>query len=162
MIRQAKPTDVDAWLALAQEVEPLFGPMARENSFHAALHQAISSRTAFCAVAGEGANPAALAGGVVISREFNQIVWLAVSQAWRWRGIGKALLEFAIGRLSRQENIFVQTFDATVPEGRAARRLYQSLGFTDFQHGGLNPAGVPTMIMHLARLNPEADGLCGS
>jgi ribosomal protein S18 acetylase RimI-like enzyme len=158
-IRLAKPTDVDAWISLAREVEHLFGPMAAGTSFHDALRQAISSKTAFCAVPVDGGNPAALVGGVVISREFNQIVWLAVSRAWRGRGLGKALLEFAIGRLSRKENIFVQTFDASVPEGQAARHLYLSFGFTDFQCGGLNPAGVPTMIMHLDRLIEAAEGL---
>lgn len=158
-IRQAKATDVDAWIALVREVEHLFGPMAQEASFQTALHQAISSKTAFCAVPAEGDNGGTLAGGVVISREFNQIVWLAVSQARRGQGIGKALLEWAIGKLSRKENIFVQTFAAAVPEGRAARQLYLSFGFTDFQSGGRNPAGVPTMIMHLDRLSEAADGL---
>jgi ribosomal protein S18 acetylase RimI-like enzyme len=157
-IRLAKPTDVDAWMALAREVEHLFGPMAAETSFHNALHQAISSKAAFCAMAPVDNNSGALAGGVVISREFNQIVWLAVAQAWRGRGIGKALLEFAIGKLSRKENIFVQTFDASVPEGQAARRLYMGFGFTDFQRGGLNPADVPTMIMHLVRSSDETGG----
>ena len=162
LIRQAKPTDVDAWISLAREVEHLFGPMAAETSFNDLLHQAISSKTAFCAVPTDGGTPAALAGGVVISREFNQIVWLAVSQAWRGKGIGKALLEFAIGKLSRKENIFVQTFDASVPEGQAARQLYLNFGFTDFQCGGRNPAGVPTMIMHLVRSNEDVGDLPGN
>jgi ribosomal protein S18 acetylase RimI-like enzyme len=160
-IRLAKATDVDAWMMLAREVEHLFGPMVAETSFHDALHQAISSKTAFCAIQADGGTPAVLAGGVVISKEFNQIVWLAVSRTYRGRGIGKALLEFAIGKLSRKENIFVQTFDASVPEGLAARRLYAGLGFTDFQRGGLNPAGVPTMIMHLARSTDDVGGRFG-
>jgi GNAT superfamily N-acetyltransferase len=158
MIRLAKPKDVDAWIAMAGEVEHLFGPMAAEASFHSVLQQAIASRTAFCAVPAGEDNGGALAGGVVISREFNQIVWLAVSQAWRGQGIGKALLELAIGKLSRKENIFVQTFSATVPEGQVARHLYLSFGFTDFQCGGLNPAGLPTMIMHLVRSSDDAGG----
>ncbi len=158
-IRQARETDFEAWIALAREVEPLFGPMAQEECFRKALREAIAARTAFCTAVDDRDPASTLAGGVVISREFNQIVWLAVSGPWRGKGIGKALVAFAIGKLSRKENIFVQTFDAGVPEGEAARSLYLDFGFTDFQRGGLNPAGVPTMIMHLARTGADGGGL---
>jgi len=88
----------------------------------------------------------------VISKETNEIAWLAVSKQFRGMGFGRQLLEFAIGKLNRMESIFVQTSDESVPEGKPARKLYLDLCFSDFKDGGLNPAGVPTVIMKLAAL----------
>jgi hypothetical protein len=44
----SKATDFDAWISLAREVEPLFGPMADKKDFLEALSKAISLSTAFC------------------------------------------------------------------------------------------------------------------
>ncbi len=37
----AQPKDIPAWLVLAAEVEPLFGPMVNDPSFHRALRNNI-------------------------------------------------------------------------------------------------------------------------
>jgi GNAT superfamily N-acetyltransferase len=144
--------DFDAWILLAREVEPLFGPMADETSFQDALRQAISLNTAFCIYAETSGGGRELIGGIVISKETNEIAWLAVSQQYRGKGYGRKLTEFAIYRLNRQRDIFVQTFDTSVPEGKPARKLYLDSGFSDIKDGGLNPAGVPTVIMRLEAL----------
>ncbi len=144
--------DFDAWISLAREVEPLFGPMADEISFHDALRQAISLNTAFCIYSKNNGESSELAGGVVISKETNEIAWLAVSQKYRGKGYGRKLIKFAISRLNPQKDIFVQTFDKSVPEGKPARQLYLASGFTEIKHGGLNPAGVSTVIMRLKAL----------
>jgi ribosomal protein S18 acetylase RimI-like enzyme len=141
--------DYDAWLSLAREVEPLFGPMAEERAFQEALRQAISENRAFC-IRSDQVEKKHLKGGTVISRESNEIEWLAVSNLYRGMGFGRQLLEFAIGRLNPQKSIYVQTFDASVPEGKAARKLYLNYGFADLKDGGLNPAGIPTVVMELA------------
>ncbi|NDY74355.1 hypothetical protein DO021_13585 [Desulfobacter hydrogenophilus] len=93
-------------------------------------------------------------GGVVISKETNEIAWLAVSQRYRRKSYGRKLIKFAIGNLNLRENIFVQTFDKSVSEEKSARHLYWNFGFTDIQDGGLNPAGVPTVIMQLKETKP--------
>lgn len=141
--------DVDAWLALAKEVEPLFGPMVEDEAFKDALKRAISDRTAFCICSETEDNGRSINGGVVVSEESNEIAWLAVSGKMRGKGLGSALLEFAVSRLNREERIRVQTFDESFPEGSPARNLYKKFGFTDYRNGGLNPAGVPTVIMRL-------------
>lgn len=148
----SKKTDFNAWISLAREVEPLFGPMADELNFQEALRQAISLDTAFCIYSDPNGGNKDLIGGVVISKETNEIVWLAVSQQYRGKGCGRKLIEFAVSRLNPLENMFVQTFDKSVPEGKSARNLYLDFGFTDFKDGGLNPAGVPTVIMQLEAL----------
>ncbi len=149
-VDSSKPEDFNGWIKLAKEVEPLFGPMADEIGFQDAVKNAISTNTAFCIYSYAKDAGKSLKGGVVISKESNEIVWLAVSQQFRGLGCGRKLLDFAIKQLNPQENIYVQTFDESVPEGKPARNLYLAAGFTDFKDGGLNPAGVPTMIMQLA------------
>ncbi|MCB2218741.1 MAG: GNAT family N-acetyltransferase [Desulfobulbaceae bacterium] len=146
----SKPTDFDSWIVLAREVESLFGPMADEESFHEALKQAIINETAFCIRSDMTAKDECLKGGIVISKESNEIAWLAVSKQYRGMGFGRQLLKFAITKLNPEESIFVQTFDESVPEGNPARKLYSDFGFTDFKDGGPNPAGVPTVIMKFA------------
>jgi GNAT superfamily N-acetyltransferase len=116
--------DFDGWLSLAMEVEPLFGPMAHERAFQEALRQAISENRAFCIRSDQSKKEDRLKGGIIISRESNEIAWFAVSKKYRGMGFGKQLLEFAIGQLNPQESIVVETFDASVPEGKAARKLY--------------------------------------
>ncbi|MCP4749247.1 MAG: GNAT family N-acetyltransferase [Desulfobacteraceae bacterium] len=150
----SKITDFDAWIALAREVEPLFGPMAEEKAFQKALRQAIIEKTAFCILSDPNEKDSFLKGGIVISKESNEIVWFAVSEQYRRIGYGRQLLEVAINKLNPQESVFVQTFDGSVSEGKAARKLYFDFGFTDHKNGGLNPAGVPTVIMKLEKQKP--------
>ncbi|MBN2427479.1 MAG: GNAT family N-acetyltransferase [Deltaproteobacteria bacterium] len=152
-VRRADLNDVAAWLALAREVEYLFGPMADESPFQEALRQAITTRTAFCIGSEKDDHDPALMGGIVISKEANEIAWLAVTARCRGKGYGRALLQFALSRLKPHESISVQTFDASVPAGSAARKLYLDLGFCDDRKGPLNPAGIPTVIMKLQNLN---------
>ena len=146
-ISHATASDFDAWISLAREVEHLFGPMADDNSFQEALKQAISDGTAFCARSEKNEHDRILKGGIVISREANEIAWFVVAGTSRGKGYGKALLDFAINRLNIHEPMVVRTFDSSVAEGQAARKLYGKFGFTDHEKGEMNPAGVPTVIM---------------
>ena len=139
-------SDFNSWLNLAKEVEPLFGPMSEETDFQEALKNAISENTVFCVHSDSNENNASLKGGIIISKESNEIAWLAVSEKYRGHGYGRELLKFAIEKLNTNEDIFVQTFDSSVPEGKAARRLYMDFGFLDY-----NLAGIPTIIMKLSK-----------
>ena len=84
----------------------------------------------------------------------NEIMWLAVSEAERGKGYGRQLLEAALRVLDTTGDIVVQTFDRTVEEGKAARRLYADFGFVDDRDGGLNPAGIPTVLMKRSGAKP--------
>jgi len=146
-VTQSNLKDFEGWLALAREVEPLFGPMADDELFRDAIRLSIRAGLAFCIRVGEGDSPA-LAGGVIISNVENEVAWLAVYQHHRGKGCGRALLASAIEHLNAAEPIMVQTFDETVPEGQAARELYDRFGFR-YSHGGeKNPAGIPTVYMY--------------
>ena len=135
--------DVVAWLDLAREVEPLFGPMVGQDDFHESLKAAISNKSAYCA-RDEHGRPL---GIVAVSQERNEITWLAVAKSARGRGIGGQLLAHAVSRLDAARPLRIQTFAASVPEGAAARKLYLAAGFVDAVAGDLNTAGLPTVIM---------------
>lgn len=134
--------DIDAWLALAREVEPLFGPMAGEEGFIRAVAETIAAKKAYCTRDREG-----LAGVIAISGEGNEIEWLAVAARARGKGYGRMLLAFAVGQCDSSRPVTVQTFDDSCAEGAAARKLYTDAGFVEVERAGPNPAGVPTVIM---------------
>ena len=81
-----------------------------------------------------------LKGGIAISKEINAIIWLVVSEQCRSQGVGSTLLQAAISHLNSEEDIVVQTFDKTVQEGVAARKLYLNSGFEDLKR---NPKLLP-------------------
>ncbi len=133
---------------MARGVEHLFGPMADEAPFRDGLRQAIANRTALC-IRFEG-DTRRLRGGIIIAPEANEIVWFAVASGERGRGCGALLLSRALEHLDRTQEVYVQTFDDSVPEGAAARRLYGRFGFVDYKRAHVNSAGVTTVIMRLS------------
>ena len=48
LVQRAEPEDMPGWLALAAEVEPLFGPLVNDAGFRGALRKNIARGTAFC------------------------------------------------------------------------------------------------------------------
>jgi ribosomal protein S18 acetylase RimI-like enzyme len=139
--------DFDGWLKLAAEVESLFGPMVTEPGFLTALTQKIAEGQAFCVRQGDNLSGTPLLGGVVISREENEIIWLAVSASARGNGLGDRLLSCALESLDRTRPVSVVTFDNSVEAGLPAKRLYQKYGFADHQPQGVNLAGIPIVLM---------------
>lgn len=156
-IRSAEPGDVPGWLALAREVEHLFGPMSEVPEFRAALEKAIGDGHALAAAAPSDDGEKELAGGIVFSPEGGVIEWLAVSTRARGAGLGRELLAAAIERLDPARPVRVQTFAPVSPDGAAARRLYASFGFEDREDAGPTPVGVPTVIM----VRPALEGSAG-
>lgn len=143
MIRLVKPGDIPAWLELAREVEPLFGPMADSDDFRNGIRQVILDESAFC-----GETEGGTIGGIIaLNRQRNEIAWLAVASACRGRGIGRLLMETAMRELDSTAEILVQTFAAGIASGTSARALFTGFGFTDAEAAGKNPAGIDTVIM---------------
>ena len=149
--RLAILADYPSWLKLAEEVEPLFGPMVKDPGFGEGLKQAIREKRALCVSDMKAKGKCAFHGGIVIARETNEILWFAVAQASRAKGIGATLVSAAIRHLDQSKPISVTTFDRTIEAGLPARRLYQSFGFIDGVPAGMNPAGIPTITMTLGK-----------
>jgi GNAT superfamily N-acetyltransferase len=142
MIRLVTESDIDGWLELAREVEPLFGEMAGNEDFINGVKGCIGSSSALCAAEGND-----IEGVVAFSRAENEICWLAVRERSRSKGYGRELLQAALSCLDSKRPVAVQTFSAGIEAGEAARKLYTGFGFKDYKDAGANPAGINTVIM---------------
>jgi GNAT superfamily N-acetyltransferase len=127
----AQLEDIPAWLLLAAEVEPLFGPLVDDPHFLGALRRNIERGTAFCVREPGGYAEIALPGGLPFSPNppIYTIGWLAVAQRCRRQGIGQNLVEYVCGLGETPAELVVTTFGAGNPAGEPARRFYKRLGF---------------------------------
>jgi ribosomal protein S18 acetylase RimI-like enzyme len=130
--------DIEEWLKLVKEVEPLFGPMIGEVGFDEMIKTVIKEKRAYCIRENKGE----LCGVIVISLIKNEIEWFAVENDQQGKGYGKALLSHAMEILDQNRPVIVQTFDAGVPQGTAARKLYEKMGFIEYEKAEKNPAGI--------------------
>ena len=135
--------DYDQWIELVKEVESLFGEMSSSQAFQEALKQSIKEKRAICAKSSENE----LQGGIIICKMNNEILWFAVSENNKGKGIGGELLCKAIQELDESKPIFVQTFSKECTLGLPARKLYIKNRFIDYKKAEINPAGFPTVIM---------------
>jgi len=124
----ATTMDVPSWSEIVREVEPLFGSMP---DFEAMLIRKIDQGAALCIRSHSEGDAACVLGGLLLGASPPQglIRWLAVRSRARGTGIGRCLVEAAIKRLKRFDRISVDTFRAENIGGRAARRLYERVGF---------------------------------
>lgn len=143
MIRFVEEKDIGLWIELAKEVEVLFGPMVKEETFIQALFNCIYEKEAICIEN----DTKQIVGFAAISREKNEIEWLAVKKAHRGKGYGKKLLERVLNELNDEKAIYVETFSSDIKAGEDARKLYLKFGFKDYKEAGKNPAGIDTVIM---------------
>lgn len=138
----ATPAHFAAWIDLAREVEPLFGPMADEPAFRDGLATAIEQGHALVAER-EGA----LVGGVVVDPPSGWILWLAVTTGARGLGAGARLVQAALDRLGSTVVVRVQTFASADGAGAAARAVYRRNGFVEEGPAEPAPSGIPTVIL---------------
>ena len=144
----AQPEDIPAWLTLAAEVEPLFGPMVNDPSFHRALHKNIGRGTAFCVREADGLPGVALLGGLLFSPKppLYTIGWLAVAQRRRREGIGQRLVEHVVGLVETPAELAVTTFGIDDPAGEPARHFYERMGFCAAESALHGPEGHPRQV----------------
>jgi GNAT superfamily N-acetyltransferase len=130
-VTTAESRDIPAWLDLAVEVEPLFGPLVGDDRFQRALQRNIARGSATCVRVGDGPPGSALMGGLLFSSHppHYQLGWLAVAQAWRRQGVGRLLVEHAFSLVHPPAEVSVVTFGQGVPGSAAARAFYAELGF---------------------------------
>ena len=149
----AQPQDIPAWLVLAAEVEPLFGPMVDDPGFLRALCKNVERGTAFCVraapdKAGDGLPGSPLMGGLLFSPKppVYTIGWLAVARRYRRQGIGRKLVEHAFNLAPSPAEFVVTTFGADHPEGRPARCFYERIGFHPAELAPEGPEGGTRQI----------------
>ena len=144
-IRLARPRDIDAWMALVDEVRDLFPGLETETDLmqhrETVLHL-IGDNSAVCAVKGKE-----LIGILLFSREEKELCFLAVAPQQRRRHIARRMVDFMLTQIPLGEEITVTTYRADDPKGQAARTFYQRLGFVP---GELTEAfGYPTQVFRL-------------
>jgi hypothetical protein len=117
----ASESDIPGWLALASEVDELFGaPMSTDPLFEALVLKNIRRGTAL--VVRERHEPATgMIGAALWSPASRRIGWLVVARAWLGRGIGTMLVD-AIAAAAGEGPLQVVTFapDSAKKFGRAA------------------------------------------
>lgn len=144
----ATPADIPAWLGLAREVEPLFGPLVEEPGFLRALEKNIARGTALCVRADDGPPGSPLLGGMLYSPKPPRwtIGWLAVAQAARRRGVGLLLVEDFLALITPPAELVVTTFGADNAAGLPARAFYERLGFYAAEPAPDGPEGGSRQI----------------
>jgi GNAT superfamily N-acetyltransferase len=142
-ICRAQQEDIAAWLELAAEVEPLFGPLVDDPGFLRALRRNVDRGTAFCVRQAGGPPSSPLLGALLFSPKppVYAIGWLAVTRPYRRCGIGRRLIEHAFGLAERPAEFVVTTFGADHPEGRPARSFYERMGFHPAEMAPDGPEG---------------------
>jgi GNAT superfamily N-acetyltransferase len=147
----AQPEDIPAWLILAAEVEPLFGPLVNEPSFQRALHKNNARGTAYCVREQDGPPGVPLCGGLLWSAHapLYTIGWLAVAKQHRRHGIGLRLVEHVLRLVDVPAEVIVTTFGAGDPAGEPARRFYERIGFQAAEAAPNGPDGGSRQIFRL-------------
>ncbi len=142
-VQIATADDFAAWLLLAAEVEPLFGPMIQEASFLAALANNFQRGSAYCIRENDGPPGTPLLGGLLFSPKhpLYRINWLAVSERARKQGFGTQLVQYALAQITPPATVSVVTFGPDNLAGRAARQLYVRFGFTPAEMTTPGPEG---------------------
>lgn len=128
-VEYGKPQDIDAWMALVEEVRWNFpGLETQENldEHKTTVLKFMSKRQAICVKEGNK-----IAGVMLFSRGHNMICCLAVSPAYRRRHAASMLMEEALRNLDRTREISVSTFRAEDEKGTAPRAFYEKFGFVE-------------------------------
>jgi GNAT superfamily N-acetyltransferase len=142
IVRLAEEHDFPGFLGLAAQVEHWFGPMAEDAGFHDAVHKHIRRSAALVAVS-PGPD---LLGGLLFGAKAPtyHIHWLVVSEQARGKGVGRALVQDAMGRWVRGPGtIEVITFGTDHPGAvlSGARVFYERLGFDPAEAADPGPEG---------------------
>lgn len=161
------PEDIEKWMQLVTEVRWNFPGLETKEALdehRATVLDFMEKRQAIC-VKDENE----IAGVMLFSRGHNMICCLAVSPAYRRRGVASMLMDEALAHLDRTKEISVSTFRADDAKGAAPRALYEKYGFVpdelieEFGHPNqkyvLHPIGAERKDRQLA-INTMVRAIC--
>lgn len=128
-IRLARAQDMDAWMALVEQVRDAFPGL--ETAEAMAEHRAtvlrfIKNSSAVCAEE-EGR----ILGALLFSKENSMLCFLAVDPASRRQHIAQKLVSFMLTQMEEGKDVTVTTYREGDPNGTAARAFYKHLGFSE-------------------------------
>ena len=128
-IQLAKPEDIDAWLALVEQVRNAFPGLETAEAMaehRATVLQFMQSSSAICAV--DAGN---IVGALLFSKENSVLCFLAVDPAHRRQHIARQMVDFMLTQMEAGKNVTVTTFRECDPNGIAARAFYKCFGFSE-------------------------------
>ena len=146
-IRLAGAQDIDAWMALVEQVRDIFpgletaGAMAEHRA--TVLHF-VQKASAVCAV-----DEGRILGALLFSKENSMLCFLVVDQACRRQHIGERLVSSMLAQMDEGKDVAVTTYREGDPRGAAARAFYKRLGFSEGRLG--EEFGCPVQEFTLKR-----------
>lgn len=128
-IRLARAQDMDAWMALVEQVRDVFPGL--ETAETMAEHRStvlrfIKNSSAVCAEE-EGC----ILGALLFSKENSMLCFLAVDPSCRRQHIAQKLVSFMLTQMEKGKDVTVTTYREGDPNGTAARAFYKYLGFSE-------------------------------
>ena len=128
-IRPARAEDIDAWMALVEQVRDVFPGL--ETAEAMAEHRAtvlgfMKNSSAVCA-----AEAGHILGGLLFSKKNSMLCFLAVDPACRRQHIAQKLVFWMLTQMEPGKDITVTTYREGNPNGTAARAFYKGMGFTE-------------------------------
>lgn len=128
-IQLAKPENIDAWMALVEQVRDAFPGLETTEAMtehRATVLKFIQSYSAICAV--DAGN---IVGALLFSKENSVLCFLAVDPAHRRRHIARQMVDFMLTKMDVGKDIIVTTYRESDANGIAARAFYKHLGFSE-------------------------------
>ena len=123
IIREAKVTDLEAWMKLLDSVKAYF-PGLDMQEYRRQLKASMSRSEALAAIELDN-----LIGAVVFSKEAKEILFLAVHPAHRRAGAANQLLHAVMNSFQTGDVVRVTTYREHDNMGVGARSLYRRFGF---------------------------------
>lgn len=128
-IRLAQVQDIDAWMALVEQVRDAFPGLETTEAIaehrETVLHF-IAQSSAICAI-----DAKRIVGILLFSKEAGELCFLAVDPTYRRQHIAQRLVSFMLTQMDADQDIAVTTYREDDPDGQAARRFYKRLGFSE-------------------------------
>ncbi|WP_274953418.1 GNAT family N-acetyltransferase [Angelakisella massiliensis] len=128
-IRLAQAQDIDAWMALVEQVRDVFPGLETAEAMEehrATVLRFIKNSSAVC-----GAEADRMAGILLFSRESGQLCFLAVDPSYRRQHIARKMVSLMLTQIDEGKDITVTTYREDDPNGQAARAFYKRLGFSE-------------------------------
>jgi ribosomal protein S18 acetylase RimI-like enzyme len=155
MIERVGMEDIQAWIDLARDVEPLLEGLVADmdrvyEGFEEYMARKVRQQEALMAVV---ASPRQCLGIIAFSRKRNSITFFAVHQRCRGRGIGTELLTHALKELDGCKEVTAFAFREGYKSGEPSQRIYRKFGFVPCDNT-LYDCGVPVCLMKKAPAQP--------
>lgn len=120
----AQNKDIDSWFELLELVKDSFPGLDFEE-YRQILQKRVSEQSALVIKDND-----TVTGALLFSKDTKELEFLAVHPKYRKNGVAKALVQHMLTLFPKGSRISVVTYREKDEKGKAARRLYENIGFT--------------------------------